>query len=163
MANVTSVGDNLFWRLDVDFSDADRQIDNIVSRAEHTEETLKELQDRATKTIRRVMGAVRGSWGIIQGLVRAGGGAISMTTRLVASTVIGGIQTMIPLLAAAKAGGLATLNMGQVLAAGMGMLEIGTSLIALQQYQQGEAENVRALRGYSFMMGNMSSMINAYL
>jgi len=163
MANIARIGSNTFWRITADFGDVDRQIDDKVAKIEYTHEMLEELEKDASKTIRRVMVAARGGWGIIQAMVRMSGGAISMTTRLVMSAVMGGVQTLIPLLAAAKAGGFATLNAAQVLAATMGMMEVGSSLLALGAYRSQQRNLSLQLRGMNFMFSNMSSMMNSYL
>ena len=153
---------DIFGGLDVDLTDIVNTILGVQTELEAADEAADELEEKASKVIRKVVMGARAGWGILQGLIRVSGGTISMTERLVASAIIGGVQTLVPLLVAAKAGGIASLNPVQVAAAGMGLLEVGAALTALAQYNAGMSEESRQMRGMNFVFSNLSNMLSSF-
>ncbi len=148
------------WDIDIDVSPMLHTLDGVNEKIFWSEEELAKHQAQVKKTIRNSIMAVRAGWGLIQGYVRAVGGTISMTQRLVVSAVLGGIQTVLPLLSGTESLGVALKRPDIFIPAALGLLQVGTSLVALVQYQAGMKEESKRMRGLNFMISNMSMMLS---
>ena len=151
--------DTPFFDFEINIEDMLSDIEVIENTIEETEAALDQLEKNAVKSVYKTISIARMGWGLIQGMIRAGGGAISMTQRLVLSAGMGAIQAMAPILSVALKTGIASLNAAQILAAAAGIAELGTALAAMWAFEAGQREMSLKLRGLNFMMSNMGMML----
>lgn len=147
------------FSIDVDILPGQKRIVWLREEIKTTDEALKNLEKTARVAIRNITRAAQLSWGIIQGAIRAAGGSITMTTRLVISSAMGAIQTLGPILGAALAGGIATMDAKAIAASMVGLVQLGTAITALIAYETGQKQISLQLRGLTFMMSNIGMMI----
>lgn len=102
---------------------------------------------------------VHAGWLATQGLIRATGGTIQTVFRTVVGTTLGAISMIYPVLQAALAGGLASMNPWAVAQALMGLASIGLATTALIAAQAQEKEYSDALRGANMALHGIQSMI----
>ena len=151
----------------VDFLDLEVNAEDMINVVEEVDEKVKKTRRviglvdiEADVVLRRNIQRMRLSWGMLQGMIRAAGGSISMTQRLVISAGFGAVQALQPVLTAALGAGLASMNAYQVSQALLGLAELGSSIAALVAYQTGARDVSLQLRGINFMLSNMSMYLN---
>ena len=154
------MADTPFFDFEINVEDMLQDIEVVEEKVEETKETIVELQKQSIKAVRRTISMARIGWGMIQGMIRASGGAISMTQRLVVSAAFGAVQALYPILYAAMHGGIASMNTAAVSSALMGIVELSTALGALAAYESGQRELSLRLRGLNFTMSNMGLMLS---
>lgn len=148
-----------FFNLEVNTEDLLDDIEVVDEKIEETTKSLDTLEKEARKKIRGIIHNAQLGWGVIQGVIRAAGGSITMTTRLVVSAGFGAIQTMVPLLAVH--GSLALLAKDPVALAQVitGLAQVGTAIAALVAFESQEKQLSLQLRGVNFMLSNVNSML----
>ena len=149
------------FSIDIDSTPGETKIRLIKQSAKNTEEILEELEKTAQDKIRRVIHIAQLGWGLIQGMLRASGQAISMTTRLVVSASFGAIKMLTPILYAAFHGGIASMNFMAAMEAMMGFAQLTTATTALIAYESDQRKMSLQLRGLNFMFRNMGMMLSS--
>lgn len=135
---------------------------HVYKQIELMEKAIAKVERESYKALNRTMRALQLGWGMIQGAIRAAGGSISMTTRLVVSAGFGAIQALAPLLV--EGGIVAAISKDPLLIAQViaGIAQMATSIAALVAYQSDERALSQQLRGASFMINNISGMLYAW-
>ena len=146
--------------IDVDEKTALNKIGWIDEKLAKTAAYIEEVEKSAQRKIKAVIHGAQLAWGVIQGAVRAAGGSISMTTRLIVSAGFGAIQTIIPLLSAIGIIGTATGDPVKIGAAILGAAQMTSAIAALIAFQAQEKQISLQLRGLNFMFSNMSMMLS---
>ena len=131
----------------------------MAAELEKVKFTAEEVQTKVEDTVRGVIRAARLGWMVIQGVHRAAGIGISMTSRLVVSAGFGAIQTLYPLLMAALHLGEATFNVPTIVASLIGLTQLTTAMMALAAYESDQKEISKQLRGLNFVMSSIGLMI----
>lgn len=121
----------------------------------------EEVEKQGRQKISKVIHFARLGWGLIQGIVRAAGGSISMTTRLVVSAAFGAIQTLYPILSAALHGGIASMNVAAITASLLGLGELTSAILALIAYQNEQRDLAFQMRGLTFATQNIELMLSS--
>ena len=125
------------------------------------EEIIKTERD-SQLALNRIIGKAQIAWGIIQGVVRAAGGSITMTTRLVVSAGFGAIKVMQSVLSASSMAALMSGDFTALARLAAGMAELGLAIAALITYESDQKKLSLQLRGGTFMMSNVSSLLYAW-
>jgi len=151
------------FTITADAEPAKREIIFIGEEIKKTKAELQSLEREASSKMNKVLHMAQLGWGLMQGVIRAAGGSISMTTRLVVSAGFGAVRTLIPLFVAH--GSLAAIRadpaaMMQVI---VGLAEIGSAVASLIAYQTEQKKLSMQLRGLNFAFMNIGSMISAQL
>ncbi len=94
-------------------------------------------------------------------MIRASGGAISMTQRLVVSATFGAIQTLAPILSAALGAGIATMDAKAIAASLFGLAQVASAISALVAYELQQKDLSLQLRGLNFSLSNITMLMNA--
>ncbi len=123
---------------------------------------LKKHNIEVKNATRHSVMQMRAVWGMYQGMVRTMGGTISMTQRLVISSILGGIQTLYPLLTATESLGIALKSPSVFIPAAMGLLEVGTAVAALIAYQNEANQLSLQIRGANYLVQNMSNLLSMW-
>ena len=149
------------FAISIDPSNGIKAIAWLREEAKTTEKQYKKLEKASKKRLRNIISSARMAWGMVQGMVRAAGGSISMTTRLAVSAGFGAVQALQPVLFAAFHGGIATMNTAAITASLMGLAELTSALSALAAFESGQKDLSLRLRGLNFTMSNMSMMLSS--
>jgi hypothetical protein len=145
----------------IDDAEGINQIEYLQEGLEKVRATAEEVEKQAYKSASRAIHYAQIGWGLIQGMVRASGGAISMTQRLVISATLGAIQTLGPVLYTLITEGTISGNYFKVAGALLGLAQLGTAIAAYLAYEADAKENSRQLRGLNFMLSNMSLLLSS--
>lgn len=151
------------FSIQVNTATAEKQIVWINEKIEVTDRELKKLETRAKKRLNSVIHSAQLMWGVIQGVIRAAGGSISMTTRLVVTAGFGAVQTLGAIMSAGGAAALVSGNPVLLAQAIFGMVQLGTAIAALVAYEQQQRDISFQLRGATFMVQNLSSLVYGWL
>ena len=152
-----------FFNLTIETAPMLADIDMVEKRLVETFKLKNKVEIEANKTIRRIIGGMQMAWGLIQGAVRAAGGSISMTTRLVVSAGLGAAQALAPLLATLQIFGAATLDPAKIAASLAGFAALATAITALVAFQGQEKQMSLQLRGMNMAMNSVGNMLYAWL
>jgi hypothetical protein len=144
------------WNMTIPYEQMMTQIDSVFDYIEEAEEEIKDVTKEAVIAVRRATNLARIGWGLIQGVVRMGGEAISITHRLIISSVLGGIKVVYPLVKSLLHAGVASMNPMMIMEAMIGIFEISSAIAALVAYQQGEKKLSLQFRGLNFALQNIS-------
>ena len=149
-----------FFNFEINVEDLVAGVEVVETKIDDAHIGLTILEKTAKQKINKIIHIAQLSWGLIQGMIRAAGGAISMTTRLVVSAAFGAIQTLYPILSAALSGGLATMDFKAVVTSIIGLAQLSSAVVALVQYEAGQKEISLQLRGLNFTFRNMGMMLS---
>lgn len=123
---------DLDFSISIDALDMLKDLKDVDIRREEVEDkarkTISFIDRESIKAYRKALRLARGTWQITEAVVRAMGGTISTQFRAIIQAGFGMVSTMIPILMAAKATGLASLNPYQVAMALLGMVEVAVAL-----------------------------------
>lgn len=149
------------FRLDIDPTAGNKKLNDFLSLSEAVDKKIEQTTMMAKKALNKVIHGAQLTWGIIQGVVRASGGSISMTTRLVVSAGFGAIRTLTPLVAAGFS--VAALTRDPILLAQAiaGIAQLATAIGAVVAYETGAKDISRQLRGLNFTMSNINMWIGS--
>ncbi len=150
------------WSMDIPIEPLITYMQTTDEKIAESEKRLKEHRREVKSFTNSTIGVIRAGWGMLQGLIRATGGSISITQRLMVSAVLGGVQAIVPLLTAAEGLGVALKDPTIMIPVAMGLLEVGTATAALIAYQNEAREASKALRGLNFMTQNMSNLLSMW-
>ena len=150
------------FSIQVDNTTGVAQIQFLKQQLDQTKELAQIVEKEAHKSIRRAIRVAQLGWGLVQGMVRAAGGSISMTTRLVISAGFGAVQALYPVLSAALGAGIATLDAPRIASALAGLAQLGLSIAALVAFETQQKQISLQLRGATFALSNVSAMLYAW-
>ena len=155
------MADTPFFDFNLNIEDLIDDIEVVQDGVDDTKKSIEEMEKAAYRSVSRVIQIAQLGWGMIQGMLRASGGAISMTTRLVVSASFGAIKTLTPILYAAFHGGIASMNFMASMEALMGFAQLTTAIAALVAYESDQKKIALQLRGMNFMFSNMGMMLSS--
>jgi len=139
-----------------------QELDEVETRANEVEELVEEVEAQSETSFNQVLGMLHAGWLATQGLVRATGGTIQTVFRTVVGTTLGAISMIYPVLQAALAGGLASMNPWAVAQALLGLASIGLATTALIAAQAQQKEFSDSLRGANMALHGIQSMIGVF-
>lgn len=147
------------FTIDVDIVPGQNKIVWLREGIKTVDKELEILETKAKIAVRNILRGAQLSWGIIQGVIRAAGGSITMTTRLIVSAAFGAIQTLYPVIKAALASGIASMNVSAIAASLVGLAQLTSAIAALVTFESDQKTLSLQLRGLNFMMRNIGMMI----
>ena len=132
----------------------------VEEKKEDVEKSIKTLEKEAKKRVNRVIHMAQLGWGILQGVIRAAGGSITMTTRLAISAGFGAIQMLYPIISAGGIAGLLAGDPLKIAASIAGLAQLVTASAALIAFETQQKDLSLQLRGLNFAFSNMSMMFS---
>ena len=151
------------FNLFISTKEIQKKLANIDIQRKEVDKAVIKSERLAHKSIMRNLSSVRMLWGVAQGVIRASGGSITMTTRLLVSSGLGAIQTLLPLIKVGGILGFLTSDPTKIAAAALGLLELTTAIAALAAFESQEKQISLQLRGANFAIQNVSNMLYAWV
>jgi len=151
------------FEVEIDMGGAEKEIVRIKEDLNGVFVLAEEVEKNSYKSMMKAIHYAQIGWGIIQGLVRAAGGSISMTTRLAISAGLGAVKAFYPIMHTIFTAGVASVNAYQVGLALAGLAQLGTAVSALVAYESEQKDLSRQLRGLNFTMSNIGLAMSGML